>query len=242
MNTLCENQTAVSRQEWVRETRFGRWFLSTNIWSRYVLGEAVLDFNRMLGVDRPAVNRMLDAGCGIGLAFSLLEQYFQPKTIVGVDIDRELTEIAATSAQHCECQVILETTLVVDLNFPDQSFDMIFCHQLLHHTADQEDAVQQFYRLLVPGGVVLIGESCRSFVRSPPVRLLFKHPMKAQKSAAEYVDLVKSMGFAVGEHDVKTSTPWWSRWDLGLLEKLGIAEKKTLQATEILIVARKPTA
>ena len=242
MNTLCGNQPAVSRQEWVRETRFGRWFLSTNIWFRYVLGEAVLDFDRMLGVDRSAVNRMLDAGCGIGLAFSLLEQYFQPKTIVGVDIDRELTEIAVTSAQQCECQVILETTLVVDLNFPDQSFDMIFCHQLLHHTADQEDTVQQFYRLLVPGGVVLIGESCRSFVCSLPVRSLFKHPMRAQKSAAEYVDLVKSMGFAVGEYDVKASTPWWSRWDLGLLEKLGIGGKKTLPATEILIVARKPTA
>ena len=242
MNSLCKNQSAVSRQTWVRETRFGRWFLSTDIWCRYVLDEAVLDLNRMLGADRPAVNRMLDAGCGIGLAFSLLEQHFQPKTIVGVDIDRELTEIAATSAQQCECQVILEASAVVDLSFPDQSFEMIFCHQLLHHTADQEDVVQQFYRLLAPGGVVLIGESCRSFVRSLPVRLLFEHPIEAQKSAVEYVDLVKSMGFEVGEHDVKTSTPWWTRWDCGLLEKLGIAEKNSLQATEILIVARKPSA
>ncbi|GMR03737.1 MAG: class I SAM-dependent methyltransferase [Gammaproteobacteria bacterium] len=240
MSTACKIETAISRQEWVRETRFGRWFLSTNIWFRHVLGEAVLDFSRLLGADHPAMNRLLDAGCGIGAAFSLLEHYFQPDVIVGVDIDRELIEIAATSALQCQSQVILESSSVVDLDFPDQSFDMIFCHQFLHHTADQKGALQRFYRLLTPGGVVLVGESCRPFIRSLPVRLLFKHPVEAQKSAVEFIDLVKSMGFEVGEHDVKISTPWWSRWDLGLSEKLGIAGKKTLQATEVLIVARKP--
>jgi ubiquinone/menaquinone biosynthesis C-methylase UbiE len=110
---------------------------------------------------------------------------------------------------------------------------MIFCHQLLHHATDQTGALQRFYRLLMPGGVVMVGESCRPFVRSLPVRLLFKHPVEAQKSAAEFIGLVKSMGFEVGEHDVKISTPWWSRRDLGLLEKLGIAGGKTLQATEV---------
>jgi len=185
---------------------------------------------------------MLDAGCGIGLAFSLLEQYFQPKTIVGVDIDKKLIEIAAKSAQQRECQVILEASPVVDFNFAAQSFDMIFCHQLLHHTEDQEGAVQQFHRLLVPGGVLLIAESCRPFIRSLPVRLLFRHPMEAQKSATEYVDLVKSMGFGVSGQDIRASTPWWSRWDFGLVEKFGIAGRRSSQTTEILIVARKPTA
>jgi SAM-dependent methyltransferase len=242
MSAVCKNEPAISRQEWVRETRFGCWFLSTNIWFRYVLSEAALDFSRLLGADRPAVNRLLDAGCGIGSAFSLLENYFQPKVIVGVDIDRELTEIAATSALQCECQVILESSPVVDLDFPDQSFDMMFCHQFLHHTADQKGALQRFYRLLIPGGVVLVGESCRPFVRSLPVRLLFRHPVEAQKSAAEFIDLVKSIGFEVGEHGVKISTPWWSRRDLGLSETLGIARGGVLQATEVLIVARKPAA
>jgi hypothetical protein len=43
MSTVYKSESAISRQEWVRETRFGRWFLSTNIWIHYVLGEAVQD-------------------------------------------------------------------------------------------------------------------------------------------------------------------------------------------------------
>ena len=150
-----------------------------------------------------------------------------------------MTAVATTRARDCRCQVVLETTSIVELNYPDQSFDMIFSHQLLHHIIDQENAVRNFYRLLAPGGVVLIGESCRPFIRSLPVRLLFRHPMIVQKTAAQYVDLIRSIGFEVGEHDVETSTPWWSRRDLGLLERLGFSGKRSLQAAEVLIVGKK---
>lgn len=228
------------RDRWVRETRFGRWFLGTEIWRRYVLAEAVLDFHRLLGADYPGGGRLLDAGCGIGLAFPLLEQYFQPELIVGVDIDTEMTAAAATGARDCRSRVVLETTSILDLNYPDQSFDIIFCHQLLHHTVDQEETVRKLYQLLAPRGFALIGESCRSFIHSLPVRLLFRHPMMVQKTAEQYVDLIKSVGFEVGEHQVEMSTPWWSRRDLGLLERLGFAGRKPSQAAEVLIAGRKP--
>lgn len=136
--------------------------------------------------------------------------------------------------------MLLESIPIVDLSLPGESVDMIFCHQLLHHTADQDGALRQFYRLLVPGGVALIGESCRPFIRSLPVRLLFRHPMVVQKTASQYIELVQSVGFEVGEGDLKASTPWWSRRDLGLAEKLGISGKQSPDITEVLIVARKP--
>jgi SAM-dependent methyltransferase len=237
---MCKTQAVSSCQPWVRETRFGRWFLSTEIWRRYVLAEAILDLNGILGVERPAISRLLDAGCGVGLAIPLLEEHFQPNVIVAVDIDKEMTGIAATTARNCRCKVVLRTVSMLELDFPDHSFDMIFCHQLLHHISDQEDVLRLFYRLLVPGGVALIGESCRPFIRSLPVRLLFKHPMTAQRTAAQYVDLTRSVGFEVGVQDVKMSSPWWSRWDMGLLKRLGVAgEEPAARAAEVLIVARK---
>lgn len=240
MHKLTRDRADDSRKTWIRETRFGRWFLGTNVWFRYILVEAVRDFDRMLGANRPAVNRLLDAGCGTGLAFPLLEQYFQPGCIVGADIDSELIELAAISTRQCGCEVILDARSVVDLDFPDGFFDMIFCHQLLHHCADQEGALRQFHRLLVPGGAVLIGESCRPFIQSLPVRLLFRHPMSVQKTAQEYVELVKAMGFEIGHGGVEMLTPWWSRRDLGLLERLGVSGEKPSEVTEVLIVARKP--
>jgi 2-polyprenyl-3-methyl-5-hydroxy-6-metoxy-1,4-benzoquinol methylase len=242
MNSLGENQLVTHQQNWVRETRFGRWFLSTEVWRRYVLAQAIVDLNRMVGGEHPTPHRMLDAGCGIGLAFPLLEQHFQPRSILGVDIDRELIDIARASARQCRCQVDLQSTRVADLSLPDEDFDMIFCHQLLHHTMDQVETLRHIQRLLTPGGVLMIGESCRSFIRSFPVRLLFRHPIMVQKTATEYVDLVKSVGFEVLDGDVESSTPWWSRRDLGLLNKFAVAQRDASQATEVLIVARKPAA
>ena len=65
---------------------------------------------------------------------------------------------------------------------------MIFCHQLFHHISNQARVLEEFFRILMPGGVILISESCRSFINSFPVRLLFRHPMHVQKTAAEYVE------------------------------------------------------
>ena len=80
---------------------------------------------------------ILDAGCGQGLAFVLLEQHFQPKAIIGVDIDKEEISLAPESAKRCKGEVKIENSTVCNLNIPDSSIDMIFCHQLIHHICHQ---------------------------------------------------------------------------------------------------------
>lgn len=238
MNSILKKQT--SKEEWVRESRFGRWFLSTNIWFQYVLGEALFDFKQLLKNRVSGTHRIiLDAGCGQGLAFELLQQHFQPNAIIGVDIDKEEISLALKAAKRCKCEVKLENSTACNLNIPDSSIDMIFCHQLIHHISDQSRALEEFYRILVPGGLILIGESCRSFINSFFVRLLFRHPLQVQKTADEYVELIKSIGFKVNDNDVKTSRPWWSRKDFGLTEKIGLPQKRQ-EPTEIFIIAKKP--
>ncbi len=225
--------------EWVRESRFGRWFLSTNVWFRYVLSEAVLDLKQLLENSHSGTDTILDAGCGQGLAFVLLEEHFHPKTIIGVDIDKEQMQLAPEMAQRCQCEVKLENGTVYNLNISDSSIEMIFSHQLLHHTTNQARVLEEFFRILMPGGVLLLSESCRSFINSFLIRLLFRHPLHVQKTAAEYVELVKSTGFKIAENEIKTSRPWWSRKDFGLTEKIGLPRKQQ-EITEILMIARKP--
>lgn len=228
-----------SEQEWVPESRFGRWFLTTNIWFEYVLSEAVVDFKQLLNNRVSGTPQILDAGCHQGLAFDLLEKYFEPKTIIGVDVDKGVVSLAREAAKRCQCEVKCENGTVYDLDLPDSSIDVIFSHQLIHHLSDQDRALEEYYRVLTPGGIILIGESCRSFIHSLPVRLLFRHPLYVQKSADEYVELVKSHGFTVDDEDIKTSRPWWSRHDYGLTELLGLPQKKR-EPTEVLMIARKP--
>ena len=228
----------IQENQWVRETLFGRWFLSTKTWFRFVLTEAVKDFKYLLGDHVPRASRILDIGCGQGASFRLLEQYFQPKMIIGADIDHTLLNNAASTADLCQCDIQLQHETVNKLSFADESFDMVFCHQLIHHVSNQTTALQELYRVLAAGGVMLISESCRPFINSWLVRLLFRHPMKSQKTAEEYIELLRSIGFHIDAHHIKTSSPWWSHQDFGLLEKIGFSRQKTI--TEMLLVARKP--
>lgn len=236
---LPASSTANNKTIWVRETRFGRWFLSTRTWYRYVLSQAIIDFKALLGERLPVQARILDAGCGQGLAFGLLEQHFQPAAITGIDIDAEQVKKAADLANQLTTPASAVHTNASASTFAAESFDVILCHQLLHHTSQQQETLQEFYRLLRPGGMLLVGESCRSFINSAPVRLLFRHPEMAQKDAQGYIDLVRSGGFVFGDRDVQTSRPWWSRRCLGMAQKLRIGLNNT-EPTEILIVATKP--
>ena len=123
---------------------------------------------------------------------------------------------------------------------PDASFDMLFCHQTFHHIADQESAIREFYRVLRPGGVLLFAESTKRYIDSWMIRFLFRHPMEAQKTADEYIALIRQTGFDLPPQKISLPYLWWSRSDLGLLEKLGFAPPAEREETLVNAVARRP--
>ena len=227
-----------SKHEWVQETRFGKWFLSTDIWYKYVLTEAFDDLGTLLKERIPS-GKVLDAGCGQGQAFTLLEKYFNPSLIVGLDIDSELISRAQSETDKIQCPNELIVGTATQLPYPDNYFDTIFCHQLLHHVGNQMAVLKEFHRVLAPEGILLVCESCRSFIESYWVRWLFRHPMQAQKSAEEYIELVRSAGFEIGDQNINKTTPWWSLRDFGITQKLGIRNPESLVTTEVAMIADK---
>jgi SAM-dependent methyltransferase len=224
----------------VPETRFGTWFQGTRVWSRYVLGHALTELVGLLA--RPGVRfaRVLDVGCGGGLAFRALDGLFHPEVIIGVDADPGLVGHAERAASGCACRVELHVGDVTKLGLPDASIDLALCHQTLHHVSDQVGALAELHRVIRPGGVLLLAESCRSFIASPWVRLLFRHPMEVQRSAGEYQVLLRSAGFEFEADRVSTPDPWWARRDLGLRARLGIrASRGTSGPGQICVVATR---
>jgi hypothetical protein len=69
------------------------------------------------------------------------------------------------------------------------------------------------------------------------VRLLFRHPPRAQQTAEQYAALVEAAGFAVGGTGVTTPAPWWSLPDLGLRQRFGLPARSP-EARQVRIAAR----
>ena len=211
----------------VPETRFGVWFQGTRIWRDFVLRDALGELERLLA--RPErlpsaarFARILDAGCGGGLALAELSARFAPSAIAGVDSDAAL--IAQARRAHPDAD--LRVGDVAKLEFADGGFDLVLCHQLLHHLSAPAQALAELHRVLAPGGVLLLTESCASFLRLWWVRLFFRHPRNAYRSAADYVALVRAAGFALDERAISTPATWWAQLDLGVLARLGITLTK----------------
>lgn len=230
----------------VPETQFGIWFLGTQTWVKFVLEAAVADLLELIGNPRPAdVGVVLDVGCGQGKSFRLLMQAFNPRVLIGIDASSRILEKARIQAQRDEIQVELRLASGAATGLSDNSVDILFCHQTFHHLIEHELAIAEFYRILKPGGLLLFAESMRAYIHSWIIKWLFRHPMDVQKNAEEYLALIRNAGFKVEPDRVSYPYLWWSRVDLGLLNRLGIQKTPPYgQRVETLmnLIAVKPIA
>ncbi|WP_057399698.1 class I SAM-dependent methyltransferase [Pseudomonas fluorescens] len=229
---------------YVEETRFGLWFLRSRIWQHYVLRAAINDLRNLFSEALPVNPVLLDAGCGQGKSFPLLRQAFAPSRLIGIDADLQSLAQSAEEAARQGMEVELIGSDCASLKLPDASIDLLFCHQTFHHLVEQEQALAEFYRVLKPGGYLLFAESTEAYIDTWVIRWLFRHPMHVQKSAAQYLQMIRRQGFEFSAQNVSYPYLWWSRAkDFGLLEHLGVCKPKPFgqrEETLVNVVARKP--
>ncbi|WP_285419733.1 class I SAM-dependent methyltransferase [Pseudomonas sp. efr-133-TYG-5] len=231
---------------YVAETRFGFWFLRSHTWQHHVLRVAINDLRGLFSAGLPANPVLLDAGCGQGKSFRHLQQTFAPQRLIGVDADPHSLELSAAEAARQGFAVELIGSDCANLDVADASVDLLFCHQTFHHLVEQEKALAEFYRVLKPGGYLLFAESTEAYIDTWVIRWLFRHPMHVQKSAAQYLQMIRQQGFQFTEQNVSYPYLWWSRAkDFGLLERFGLRRPKPFgerEETLVNVVARKPLA
>lgn len=102
-----------------------------------------------------AGKRCLDAGCGSGrAALSLAER--GAAHVVAMDLAGGALERAKQlNAPFPQVRVLKAS--VLDLPFPDASFDFVHCNGVLHHTPDPRRGFAECVRVLAPGGWFAIG-------------------------------------------------------------------------------------
>ena len=112
--------------------------------------------------------------------------------------------------------------LVVDdiqnSQFPDQSFDLILCSEVLEHVPNPEAALKTLYRILRPGGIAIVTtpqryslmELCCKVAFLPViiqlVRCIYREPILetghiSLRSYSELSAMIANRGFQVIEHD-----------------------------------------
>jgi ubiquinone/menaquinone biosynthesis C-methylase UbiE len=226
---------------YVPESRFGLWFLGTGIWETHVLARAIDDLSRLIGGRVIAAPVIVDVGCGWGHSFKLLQDRFAPHRMVGIDIDPAMLEAAGERAAKLGLSVEFRLGTSASLPLVGETADLIFCHQTFHHFVDQEGALREFRRVLKPGGLLLFAESTKAYIHSWIIRLLFRHPMEVQRTAPEYLALIRASGFAVAPGAISYPYLWWSRPDLGLLEHwFGVTPRAGHEETLLNLVAVRP--
>lgn len=231
-------------RQYVDETRFGLWFLRSHTWQHHVLRVAIEDLKRLIDEPLPEKAIFLDAGCGQGRSFRYLHEAFSPGRLIGLEADAESIEQSRTTAKAHGLDVEVIAGDCAAMPLPDASVDVVFCHQTFHHLVEQEAALAEFWRVLRPGGWLLFAESTKAYIDTWVIRWLFRHPMHVQRSAEEYLRMLRGQGFVFADRNLSFPYLWWSRaTDFGLLERFGLMKPKPVgqrEETLVNVAARKP--
>lgn len=95
---------------------------------------------------------VLDAACGEGYGSFVLAQ--DARSVVGVDISP--TAIKHAGKVYSQPNLEFIQSDVLNLQFTDNSFDVIVSFETLEHLAEHEELLLEFKRVLKPDGVLLI--------------------------------------------------------------------------------------
>ncbi|HEX2289736.1 MAG TPA: class I SAM-dependent methyltransferase, partial [Pseudonocardiaceae bacterium] len=97
--------------------------------------------------------RVLDLGCGEGFGPALLAA--EARKVVGIDIDPQTVEHAATHHSRGNLEFSLGSMIDPELLAGAPPFDVITCFEALEHVEEQDTLVAVVRRLLAPGGLFL---------------------------------------------------------------------------------------
>jgi SAM-dependent methyltransferase len=117
-----------------------------------------------------ARGRILELGCGRGIALPVLHRLLRPARLVGLDIDRLALADAADRASAHGIPVELVHADARCLPFAHGSFDLVIDFGTCYHVSYPHLALREAARVLAPDGL---------FVEETRVSQLLSHPVRS---------------------------------------------------------------
>ncbi|HXD32094.1 MAG TPA: class I SAM-dependent methyltransferase [Pyrinomonadaceae bacterium] len=98
--------------------------------------------------------RVLEIGCGMGTDGAEFAKAGADYT--GVDLTEAAVDLARKRFEAFNLQGTFRSADAENLDFPDESFDLVYSHGVLHHTPDTAGAVREVHRVLRKGGRAVV--------------------------------------------------------------------------------------
>lgn len=122
----------------------------------------------------PLGGRVLEIGCGRGVALPVLADGLLPRELMGVDIDPSLLDAAQARLRSAQVRATLVEADIRDLPIESSSFDIVIDFGTCYHVSGGEagslEALREVARVLRPGGL---------FVHETRVAQHLAHPVRS---------------------------------------------------------------
>ena len=130
-------------------------------------------FDEILRVlNPPPGTTFLDAGCGsCAHSVRLARRGFNVRA---VDFSESALAMAEdyVNSKELQDQIILGRESLLELSFPDETFDYVLCWGVLMHIPEVERAVSELSRVIKPGGTLVVSEGNKASLEAVGLRSL----------------------------------------------------------------------
>ena len=119
--------------------------------------------------------KILDVGSGTGVYSELLLDNLPNSNITDLEVDKNMLSIAKERLKkYLEGRINFKYGSILDSGLSENTYDFIICRFVFQHLENPFEAAKEVYRLLKPGGIVVIIDSDRGLYGVSDPDMLFK--------------------------------------------------------------------
>ncbi len=182
------------------------------------------EVSRVLGGKDITGCNVLDIGSGIGGVDVALVRDHGAKTVIGIDVEKRLVDLAIDRARklHLNGRIKYQVVVPGPLPFKDGSFDVVFSKDAIIHVRKKYGIYSEALRVLRPGGRLLVSDWLRG--EGDSVTPLVQDFIAASGHDFTLVTLqdigkiVEKLGFV--DIELEDRQAWYLKEATGELEKL----------------------